>query len=229
MTSPNRAYLTRVVRRLGPLADAFVFVGGQVAELLITDPAAVRVRATDDVDVICTVRSRSDYQALGDQLRAIGFREDTREGAPICRWVLEGDVLDVMPADPTILNMPAGWFTHAVRSAVLYVLEEGLSIRIPSAPAFLATKWEALQDRDEDWRWSRHAEDIVKIVAGRPELLGEVRIADPDIVAYLCARARQLLASGDADDVVAAALPDAGQVPNLIEQVKDRFVALSEV
>ncbi len=37
----------------GPLRDEVVLVGGQVAELLITDAAAVRVRPTSDVDVIC--------------------------------------------------------------------------------------------------------------------------------------------------------------------------------
>jgi hypothetical protein len=42
--SPNRELLLRVARRLGPVLDELVFVGGQVAELLVTDPAAVRVR-----------------------------------------------------------------------------------------------------------------------------------------------------------------------------------------
>jgi hypothetical protein len=38
--SPNRAVLERIARRLGPLLDEVVFVGGQVAELLVTDSAA---------------------------------------------------------------------------------------------------------------------------------------------------------------------------------------------
>ena len=50
--SPNRAVLERIARRLGPLLDEVVFVGGQVAELLVTDRAAVRIRATDDVDIV---------------------------------------------------------------------------------------------------------------------------------------------------------------------------------
>jgi hypothetical protein len=55
MTSPNRPALVRIARALGPLRGEVVLVGGQVAELLVTDPAAVRVRPTDDVDVICEV------------------------------------------------------------------------------------------------------------------------------------------------------------------------------
>lgn len=227
MTSPNRAALIRVVTLLGPVADEFVFVGGHVAELLITDPAAVRVRATDDVDVICSVASRPAYHQLGDRLRARGFHEDTREGAPVCRWVADQDVLDVMPTDATVLDMPATWFLHVVRSSQAYSLTEDLSIRIPSAPTYLATKWEALEDRDEDQRWSRHMEDIVKIVAGRPELTIELAEAEEDVINYLTSRMQALVGSGDIEDVLAAALPDAGRVPGLIARVAKRFEELS--
>ncbi len=47
--SPNRDRLLRTARLHRPLLGDLVFVGGQVAELLITDSAAVRVRPADDV------------------------------------------------------------------------------------------------------------------------------------------------------------------------------------
>lgn len=50
--SLNRVRLVRTARVLKPLPGEFVFVGGQVAELLVTAAAAVRVRPTDDVDVV---------------------------------------------------------------------------------------------------------------------------------------------------------------------------------
>lgn len=40
--SPNRNLLLRVANRLEPLLDELVFVGGQVTELLITDPIGER-------------------------------------------------------------------------------------------------------------------------------------------------------------------------------------------
>jgi hypothetical protein len=57
--SPNRALLERVARRAAPLLDEIAFVGGHVAELLVTDPAAARIRATDDVDVVVAATSRA--------------------------------------------------------------------------------------------------------------------------------------------------------------------------
>ena len=52
-----------------PLLDDVVFVGGQVAELLITEPQAVRVRPTVDVDVVVSAASRLEYHRMGERLR----------------------------------------------------------------------------------------------------------------------------------------------------------------
>src|SRR5688572_7597047 len=92
--------LIAVAKRLGPLRDRVVFVGGMIRGLLVTDPAAGPPRPTDDVDLIVDVPSRQAYHELGDKLRELGFREDVEEDAPICRWVVDGVRADVMPIDP---------------------------------------------------------------------------------------------------------------------------------
>ncbi len=76
--------LWTVARRLDDLLEDVVFVGGMVRELLITDPAAGPARPTVDVDCIIDV-SRAGHVAFARRLRALGFREDSSEGAPICR------------------------------------------------------------------------------------------------------------------------------------------------
>ncbi len=104
ITSPNRELLVRVVTRLEQLLDELVFVGAQVAELLITDPVAEHVRPTTDVDAICEVASRTEYFRLGERLKKLGFTEDVMEGAPICRWRAGDDVVDLMPTHEEILD-----------------------------------------------------------------------------------------------------------------------------
>lgn len=89
--------LLLVAQKLGPLRDRVVFVGGMIRSLLSTDPAAGPARPTDDVDLIIDVPTLTDYHTLGQTLRANGFREDTREGAPLCRWVVDEVTTDVMP------------------------------------------------------------------------------------------------------------------------------------
>lgn len=70
--SPNRETLVQVANLLRPLLSEVVFVGGQVAELLVTDPAATGIRATDDVDVIVSAyrpELPTEVLAEGNDLR----------------------------------------------------------------------------------------------------------------------------------------------------------------
>ena len=55
------------------------------------------MRTTDDVDSIVEVTSYGQYNTFAEKLKAINFREATRKGAPVCRWVKGETVLDVMP------------------------------------------------------------------------------------------------------------------------------------
>jgi hypothetical protein len=230
VSSPNRAALLRVAKGLGPLREELAFVGGQVAELLITDPAATRVRPTDDVDVISAVTGRRGYQRIADRLRALGFQEDATPGAPICRWRLGEDRVDVMPTDEQILGFRNRWYELGIRTAQRYELAHDLAIRIVTAPVFVATKWEAFADRGgKDWSGSHDIEDIVAVVAGRPGLHEEIRSSEPKLQVYLGEQTTAFLGSGSADDAIAGALPDARTIVGLVGLVRSRFQAIVEV
>ena len=54
------------------------------------------------------VPSRAAYYELGAKLRSRGFREVHEEGAPICRWTVEGVSTDVIPVDPVSAIAPYG-------------------------------------------------------------------------------------------------------------------------
>jgi hypothetical protein len=59
---PNVVLLELVAESLGErLRDNFVFVGGAVAGLLITDPALPAIRPTEDVDLIVHAAALADY------------------------------------------------------------------------------------------------------------------------------------------------------------------------
>jgi predicted nucleotidyltransferase len=229
MISPNRDALIRVAKGLGPLLDELVFVGGQVAELLITDAGATRVRPTDDVDTISAVTGRTGYERLANRLRGLGFVEDASPGAPICRWRLGDDRVDVMPADEEILGFRNRWYDHGLRTAEPYELTKGVTIRIVTGPVFIATKWEAFADRGGgDWYGSHDIEDIVAVVAGRPALYDEIRSSERELQAYLTEQTTAFLRSGAAEDAIAGALPDARTIEGLVAKVRNRFEVIAE-
>lgn len=79
--------LYRSAMLLRPVLDRIVFVGGVVRGLLVTDAAVEGPRATDDVDTIIEISTLLQYQAFESELRHLGFKNDMRDDAPVCRYV----------------------------------------------------------------------------------------------------------------------------------------------
>ena len=89
-----------VARRLQPLNVPFAFVGGAVMCVLVDHPEVTQFRRTKDVDVVVGIITYIQFTQLEERLRLNGFSHDTSEGAPICRWIVEGCKVDIMPAEP---------------------------------------------------------------------------------------------------------------------------------
>jgi len=176
--------------------------------MLLTDPAASPVRATVDVDVIVEVATLARYHRFCNQLRQLGFIEDTSGGAPICRWKSDDAILDLMPTDPKILGFGNQWFTPAYEASEWASLPSGKNFRLLPAPYFLATKLEAFDNRGKnDYLMSRDMEDIVTLLDGRSEIVSEVKQASLELKTYLMLRCSKLLKERDFLDALSGHLP----------------------
>ena len=186
MADPNMDLLTEVAEALGDLREHLVLVGGCATALLITDPAAVPVRVTKDVDAIVAVVSTSAYHSLGESLRAKGFSQPLEAGDPPYRWTIAGLKLDVMPIDPDVLGFSNRWYELALQTATYRALREGLSIRLVTPTCFIATKLVAFFDRGKgDYLESHDLEDVISVVDGRPELVVELGYAERELREYV--------------------------------------------
>lgn len=145
MANPNLQLLTDAAKLLEPILGELVFVGGCATALLISDTAAADVRPTFDVDAIAEITSYARYTEFSEKLRKLGFQEDKREGAPLCRWHQQTTTLDVMPLDAKILGFSNSWYRPAMDHAEERELEQGLKIRLVAAVYFCASKIEALR------------------------------------------------------------------------------------
>ncbi len=200
--SGNLDNLARVARHLGELRREVVFVGGSVVELLLSDPAAAPVRPTLDVDLVVWAGTWGELHRFQDKLRDLGFREDTSDGV-ICRWRVEGLRVDVVPSGVDALGFTNPWYQAALDSAQEQELE-GVTVRVISAPCFLAAKLAAFDGRGQnDYTASHDMEDVVAVVDGREELLAEVTVAESAVRDYLATRLTALLT----DDRFIDALP----------------------
>src|SRR5215467_6307022 len=146
MANPNYQLLVDAAKLLRPILGELVFVGGCATGLLITDRAAADVRPTYDVDAIAEITSYMAYTEFSERLKALGFQEDTREGAPLCRWRQETTTLDVMPLDGKILGFKNTWYGPAMETAEQRELDKGLKILLVNSVYFCASKLEAFRD-----------------------------------------------------------------------------------
>lgn len=225
MANPNLELLTAAAKLLGPLVDELVFVGGCATGLLITEEAIADVRPTVDVDAISEVTSYAGYVNLSERLRALGFKPDTSEGAPLCRWLHSGIKVDVMPLDEGVLGFSNRWYESAIATAQVHELEDGLRIRVVTAPYFYATKLEAFKGRGAgEYVASHDLEDLITVVDGRPQLLEELQATLADVRAYIARETTALLDSPQFLDALPGfLLPDAAsqaRVAGIMEKLK---------
>src|SRR5579862_2435199 len=142
----NIKMLQFIATKLGDLRDEVVFLGGCTTALFINDPESPDVRYTFDVDCIVDVISLNEYHRMEKKLKHLGFKQSIAEEV-ICRWYFDDVILDVMPTDEKILGFSNRWYKEAIQNAHIYSLKEGITIKVVTAPYFLATKLEAFKTR----------------------------------------------------------------------------------
>ncbi len=191
----NLPLLEEAAAKLKHLLPEVVFVGGSTLDLIVTDQGSAPIRSTYDVDVIVAA-DYADYSSFCDRLRDIGFDNDTRPGAPLCRFLHGGLMLDVMSTDKGALGFSNRWYEGAIQTAVPASLPSGKVIRLIAAPFFLGTKMEAFYDRGEnDYYMSHDLEDLIAVVDGREQLLDELADAPIELRDYLGEATARLLAT----------------------------------
>lgn len=225
---PNVARVEVVAAALGDLCAELVFVGGCAAGLLIDTPSAPPTRVTYDVDLIAEVAALSAYYLLEKRFAERGFAKDMTEGAPICRWRVQDVEVDLMPTDESILGFSNRWYPAAVASASSIALPGGLRINLISAPAFLATKFEAFDTRGRsDVLISHDLEDIVNVVDGRAAIVEEVAAAESGLRAYLAAKFGELTRNPDFFNALPGLVAYDDLYPSRIQTVRNRSLAIA--
>ena len=195
---PNVQSVEFVAAALGDLCDELILVGGCAASLLIDAPSAPPPRVTYDVDLIALVTALPNYYALERKFEQRGFKHDTSPGAPICRWKIGAIDVDLMPTDESVLGFSNRWYAQAAASATRLSLPSGAAINLISAPAFLATKFEAFRTRGKaDLLLSHDFEDIINVVEGRLSIVEEVGAGNTAVLDYLARQFVEIIAAPD--------------------------------
>jgi predicted nucleotidyltransferase len=225
---PNVQSVELVAAALGDLCDELVLVGGCAASLLIDTPTAPPPRVTYDVDLIAVVAALRNYHALEEQFAERGFQRDVSADAPICRWCIGAIEVDLMPTDETVLGFSNRWYAEAAATATRLTLPSGTAINLISAPAFLATKFEAFRTRGKaDLLLSHDFEDIINVVEGRFSIVEEVDAGGAALRTYLSQQFASIIAAPDYTNVLPGLVAFDDLHSQRIERVRQRIAALA--
>ena len=166
MSKTNNERLQEIAEGMQSLNERLVYVGGAMAGSYANDPAAVEPRPTTDVDCVVDSKNYAEHAAVEEQLRKLHFQNDTESEPPIiCRWVYNGEIVDVMSIDEKSLSFGNRWYRPGFEHREQYKLPSGqLIYRLP-VTYYIATKLEALRSRGgNDWRGAKDFEDIVYVL-----------------------------------------------------------------
>lgn len=209
MASSNLNRLMKVASGLGELNKSVVYIGGAVAELYVSDPAATDIRPTMDVDCVIELASYKGFNELCESLRKKGFKNDQSSGAPICRWIYKEEIVDIMPDDEKIIGYSNKWYRPALANKESRTLPDGTVIYIFPIAYYLATKFEALAGRGGyDLRTSHDFEDIIYILNSCPDFIKcFLNETDEALKEYLKVKMKGLISRSNIMEEIECALP----------------------
>jgi predicted nucleotidyltransferase len=213
---------------LQELNEKVVFVGGATVALYAPTEISFEARPTDDVDVIIELASYIDYSQLDKKLRSVGFQNDIESGI-ICRYRVQGIVVDVMPTDSSVLGFSNRWYPDGFKHAIDFQLDSDTMIKIFSPAYFIASKLEAFKNRGgNDYRTSTDFEDIIYVLDNFPKIEDRLLAIDDKVLRdYFRIEFAKLLADKSIEEGIYAhltprfAIIKSEIILNLFQKIRD--------
>lgn len=227
MPKTNNERLQEIAQGMQELNERIVYVGGTMAGSYATDPTALDPRTTIDVDCVVDSRSYLEHTEFEEQLRAKHFRNDITPNAPICRWIFNGEIVDVMSVDDRSLSFGNSWYAPGFENREAYVLPDGTTIYRLPVTYYIATKLEALFSRGgNDWRGAKDFEDIVYVLNYCTYFLDEFNLSDSAVKRFVSRSfSRMLQRQNFAEELECAIDPEEIERTDLILETMQKIAS----
>lgn len=198
----NIGVVAEVAKALKDFKSQMVFVGGAVVSLYTDDPAADEIRPTADIDLTLNVVNLTNWSEIQEKLSLLGFHPDPF-GHAICSYKYKDIPVDIMPAEDGPLGPSNKWYKLGFAKLWTVKAKEE-EIQILPAPCYLATKFEAFNNRGTDYRTSHDFEDIIYIIDNRTSIVEEVENTHPEIKTFLQSQLLKLVNNSNYEEILSA-------------------------
>jgi predicted nucleotidyltransferase len=198
----NIAVVAEVARALKDIKKDVVFVGGAVVSLYTDDPAADEIRPTQDVDLTINIVNLHHWEKLQEQLARLGFDPDP-EGHSICSYKYKDIPVDIMASEDGPFGPSNRWYSMGFKNLWKAKAKEQ-ELYILSAPCYLATKFEAFNNRGIDYRTSHDVEDVIYVLDNRIGIVDEIAKDDVQIANFVKEQLQIIINKGIMTEVLMA-------------------------
>lgn len=188
----NLGIVAEVAEALQDLNEQMVFVGGATVSLYTDDTSAGEIRPTGDIDMTVRISySYSEWAKVEARLSELGFKVDPF-GHALCSYKYKQIPVDIMLSRDGHMGPSNKWYKVGFDNLkkVKVLTQE---VYILSAPCFLATKFEAWNDRGKDFRTSNDFEDIIYVLNNRIDIVKEVSEDNLEVRQYIQAQLKAIL------------------------------------
>ena len=222
----NIVRLKAIANLLNQVTEEFVFVGGATVSLY-GDETRTETRPTDDVDVVIELASYKGYSELDEKLRKAGFENDIESGV-ICRYKIQGMIVDIMPTDASVIGFSNKWYPEGFKNAISIQLDENI-LKIFSLPYFIASKIEAFKGRGKnDYLFSTDFEDIVYVLENNVNVIALINDAPKNVREYLKQSVVEFQQDENFEEGLSAHLEPGTQALQ-IEKIKSIFMEIIQL
>lgn len=198
----NIAVVAEVAKALKDLKQNMVFVGGAVVSLYTDDPAADEIRPTKDIDLTVNILNLNHWEKIQDELSALGFYPDPF-GHAICSYKYKDIPIDIMTTEDGPFGLTNQWYKIGFEN-LWKVKAKDEDITVLSAPCYLATKFEAFNNRGSDYRTSHDIEDIVYVLDNRIGIVNEIANDDKRVTNFIRQQLQSIKDKGLLEEVLIA-------------------------
>jgi len=198
----NIGVVAEVAKALAELKNQMVFVGGAVVSLYADDPAADEIRPTADIDMTINLMNFSNWAKMQERLAELNFYPDPF-GHAICSYKYKDIPVDIMPAEEGPLGPSNKWYKVGFNDLWKITVKDE-EIQILSAPVYLATKFEAYNNRGGDYRTSHDFEDIIYVLDNRIRIVPEIENAHKEIKEFLKKEINKILSSKFLEEILSS-------------------------
>lgn len=218
--------LSVVAAAVEPLLNRLVFSGRHVAQFLVTGPHRYSKQTAFAADGTVQALSEASLDRVAADLQRLGLVRGSRTATAEV-WSVNSQVaLEVVHVPPNAEDAATTWLQYATLltiTARVDTFRGALLIRLTGAPALVALDWNVHRVGGQNPFDSTPLADLLRLIAGRDELVGEVLAAPPEVRAFIRGEARRFLAFDGAELVVQAALPRPHRSRSVVARVSERL------